>query len=651
MVNKIRILRKLIKKFLASKITRGIGLGLAGLLVLASLVFFIFNLIFEDKILPHTYIGQNNFGGLNRAQAEEKLLSLKKNSLPGSLSFSWDNKNYSISSEELGLNYQDKNPESLDRLLAVGRSGGIRQVLKEQFRALFGHNQVFAAYSLDEEKLNDFLAKIAQDLDRPEKNASIVIKDLPDGEAGNNPAIVPEEIGQKFPLDENRQIAQKTIGSFNLKTKTAFIVRKLFPQVTAFGAELALAETKILLSRHLILKTSQKTFEIFPNDIAGFLKFETVFGRKGVLGITSEENIGPKEMTVLYSLSADLSQEKIKEFVQKIASEIDQEAKDAKFEVSGGRVQTFQVAQTGFEVDQEKAIALIIEGIVRGEQTIELPIKVTEPEITSASGEGIEELIGEGRTSWRGSPANRIHNLTLGANNISGTIVKPGQEFSTLKAIGHVGPQTGFLQELVIKNSTRVEPEYGGGLCQVSTTLFRAAIYSGLKITARTPHSFRVSYYEPPVGMDATVYDPAPDFRFINDYETPILIWAIAGNNSLVFQIYGKKDGRKIEISDPVTFDYVSAGEAIYTETPTMATGAIRQVERATSGCTASFNYRVTARDGSVLENETFVSKYVAIPNSYLYGPGTEGIPGQEQSPAPTESTPTSSPTPFKKGT
>lgn len=220
----------------------------------------------------------------------------------------------------------------------------------------------------------------------------------------------------------------------------------------------------------------------------------------------------------------------------------------------------------------------------------------------------------------------------------------------TLKAIGHVGPETGFLQELVIKNSNRVEPEYGGGLCQVSTTLFRAVINSGLKVTARTPHSFRVSYYEPPVGMDATIYDPAPDFKFINNYENPILIWAIAGNNSLVFQIYGTKDNRKIEISDPVTYDYVSAGEPIYTESATMATGAIRQVERATSGCSASFTYRVTAANGTVLENETFVSKYVAIPNSYLYGPGTEGIPGQEESPPPAP-TPTPSPTPFKKTT
>lgn len=185
------------------------------------------------------------------------------------------------------------------------------------------------------------------------------------------------------------------------------------------------------------------------------------------------------------------------------------------------------------------------------------------------------------------------------------------------------------------------------GLCQVSTTLFRAVINSGLKVTARTPHSFRVSYYEPPVGMDATVFDPAPDFKFINNYDSPILIWAVAGNNSLEFQIYGVKDGRQIEISNPATYNYVSPGEAIYSESATMAAGAIRQVERATSGVSASFTYKVT-KNGQVLESDTFVSHYVPIPNTYLYGPGTTGIPGQSQPPSQ-QSTPAPTPTPVTK--
>jgi len=641
---------KIWRQFSRHKLVRR-GLIVLGLTLIFVAIFFIaFNLIYSQRILPKTFIGQTNFGGLRREEALAILLGLEKQSENGRLVFSWNGQDYILTKNDLEVDWQNKNQETLDRLLAVGRTGSIGQIIKEQIRAVLAANRVAAVFSYSEEKLTNFLKTIAQDIDQPAKDASIVIKD-------NKPEVVPEEIGQEFPLVDNQKIALEALGSFNFSVPTAFLVMRINPRVTTLGAQAALAQTELLLSRHLFLKAKDQTFQLYPQDIAGFIEFVTIFGNKGILGEESAQKDGgqknvPQNLVVSYILSPELSADKVRVFVQKIAAEIDQEARDAKFEVAGGRVQVFQVAQTGYSLDQEKAISLIIEALKNGNPTVELPVKVTKPAITEASSQGIKELVGEGRTSWRGSPPNRIHNLTLGAKNISGQIVLPGQEFSTLKAIGHIGPQTGFLPELVIKNSNRVEPEYGGGLCQVSTTLFRAVLNAGLKITARTPHSFRVSYYEPPVGMDATIYDPAPDFKFVNDYKTPILIWAIVGNNSLEFQIYGTKDGRQVSISDPVVYNYVPAGPPVYTESATMAPGAIRQVERATPGCSASFTYRVTAADGTVLENQTFVSKYVPIPNSYLYGPGTQGIPGQQVSPPPAESppAPTASPTPAKKG-
>jgi vancomycin resistance protein YoaR len=111
------------------------------------------------------------------------------------------------------------------------------------------------------------------------------------------------------------------------------------------------------------------------------------------------------------------------------------------------------------------------------------------------------------------------------------------------------GPEDGFLPELVIKKGKTV-PEYGGGLCQVSTTMFRAAVNAGLKITERQPHSFPVQYYNPQ-GFDATVYDPRPDLRFINNTPNHLLIEAIVDGNWLIFNFYGTDDGRKVEIKGP----------------------------------------------------------------------------------------------------
>ena len=146
---------------------------------------------------------------------------------------------------------------------------------------------------------------------------------------------------------------------------------------------------------------------------------------------------------------------------------------------------------------------------------------------------GIKELLGSGHSNFYGSSANRRHNIRVGSNKLSGMIIKPGEEFSLVKALGDVNKETGYLFEMVIKGNKTV-PEYGGGLCQVATTLFRAALQSGLPITERRNHSYRVSYYEP-AGTDATIYSPHPDLRFINDTGNNILIQARFESNDIYF--------------------------------------------------------------------------------------------------------------------
>ncbi len=611
--------KKLLTKLAKSKTLRKAGFFVGGGIVLAAILFIFFNLAYTDKVYPKVYIGTTNFGGMDRKEAADSLSKLIEQSAGGELYFDFGDKNYSQTISGLEANYSAQKEATLNELMGVGRNGGLGKILVEELKSIFSHNQVFASFTLKEDKLAGFLKTIAGEIDIPVKDATI---DMAEGQA----KVVSEQTGREFNLDLNNTIARETIGSFAFQKPTPFAVRQISPQILAAGALKALPETERLLALKIVLRGKDKEFTITNKETAGLITFAKDGG----------------------NLKPVIDNAKVASYVDLIAGQVNQGAQDAKFSVEGGRVVTFQTSQEGFELDKEQTISQIVRAYLQGPQEIELTVKVTEPKVkNNASTSGINELIGEGRTSWRGSPPNRIHNLTLGASKISGTLVEPGQEFSTLHALAPITMDNGYLKELVIKNGNRVEPDVGGGLCQVSTTLFRAVIYSGMKVTARTAHSFRVSYYEPPVGMDATVFDPAPDFRFVNDYPTPILIWAIASNNSLVFQIYGTKDGRQIEISNPVTFNYVGAGDPIYTESATMAPGAIRQVERATAGASASFTYRVTTAVGKVLENETFFSKYVPVPNSYLYGAGAS-IPGQTAPPA--APTPTPTPSSIKKG-
>ncbi|MFA6492793.1 MAG: VanW family protein [Patescibacteria group bacterium] len=625
---------KIAKKLWKNKIFQKVVFGILLAIVALAVFFFSFNLTYKDKIFPHTYIGGVDFGGATRVEAQSKLEGLISSSQDKKLDYVWEEKTYTLGLSDLGVDYEKSRDKTINQLMSVGRTGHLGKIINETFRSVVSSNTVLASFELNEQKLNEYLTNIAKDIDIQEKDATIEIR-------SEQLVIIPEKIGRKFEINTNRQIVFSNLGSFNFNSQLPFEVLQVVPKINSKIAQAAIAETLDLMKRNLVMKAANKTFELKPADITSMIEFIPRLSKKNVINT-------PQNAISIYILSPEISPVKVRETVDKIAGEVYQEPKDPKFQVTDGRVANFQLEQTGYELEKDKAVEQIIQAINNDESSLDLPVKVTEPSLSSDDPEklGLKDLVSEGKTSWRGSPQNRIHNLSLGAEKISGTIVKPGEEFSTIKTIGVIDGTTGFLPELVIKNSTQVTPEYGGGLCQVSTTLFRAVLNAGLKVTERSAHSFRVSYYEPPVGMDATIYDPAPDFKFINNMDTPILIWAYAGNNSLTFQIYGTKDNRKVEVSDPVLYDYTSPGEAVYTQSDSMAAGAIRQVERATSGVSASFKYKVISAVGQILQDETFVSKYVPVPNTYLYGPGTEGIPGQDAAQPQVEATSAPEPAP-----
>jgi vancomycin resistance protein YoaR len=163
------------------------------------------------------------------------------------------------------------------------------------------------------------------------------------------------------------------------------------------------------------------------------------------------------------------------------------------------------------------------------------------------------------------------------------------------------------LPELVIKKDKTV-PEFGGGLCQIATTIFRAVLASGLPILERQSHSYRVPYYEP-AGVDATVYDPRPDFKFLNDTGYHILIQSKIEGNFLIFEFWGTKDGRAVEQSKPVIYNVKPAPPSKLIETLDLPVGKKKCTERAHTGADAVFTYTVTYADSAVKKQE-FRSRY-----------------------------------------
>ncbi len=261
-------------------------------------------------------------------------------------------------------------------------------------------------------------------------------------------------------------------------------------------------------------------------------------------------------------------------WTKQIAETVNTEAKDPELTMKDGYATHFIAPVIGKQLDRYNSTLKILQSLELGQSNLELSVHSTQPQrlLSELNDLGITELIGRGESKFTGSPANRRHNIKVGMNKIKGVIIKPGEEFSFNKYLGPVEASEGFLPELVIKGNETI-PELGGGLCQVSSTTFRAAMHAGLPITQRRNHSYAVQYYAPQ-GSDATIYPGVIDLKFRNDTGKSILIWPyLKGNDILIFDFYGTRDGREVKLNQPVVYDRKSNGamKATWTRSITKA--------------------------------------------------------------------------------
>lgn len=301
-----------------------------------------------------------------------------------------------------------------------------------------------------------------------------------------------------------------------------------------------------------------------------------------------------------------INKEPVEDFLKILEKEVNVEPVNPKFEMVDGKVKEFEIPKSGIKIDREATIANITSQFIElGNSVISLSVVEVPPIISSNefSTYGIKEIVAMGKTDLGNSPKNRRHNIAVGVAKMNGTLIAPGEEFSALKTLGLVDGEHGFLEELVIKENV-TKPEFGGGLCQVSTTLFRATLNAGLPVTSRRNHSYRVPYYEPPVGKDATIYDPAPDYRFINDTAHYLLLQGRVEGNGVVFEFWGTKDNRSQTQTDPILYNILPPPPKKMVITDTLPPGKVKCTERAHAGGTADFTYTITYPSGEVKEQK-----------------------------------------------
>lgn len=251
---------------------------------------------------------------------------------------------------------------------------------------------------------------------------------------------------------------------------------------------------------------------------------------------------------------------KITNYVNGLAMDIQSEPINARFKIIDNKAVIFEPSSLGRKLDIQPSVDVIIKALRNGQRAVTLTSTIVEPELTleKVNNLGINTLLGHGESNFYGSTSARIHNIKTGADKFNGVLIKPGEIFSFNTLLGEISATNGYLPELVIKNK-KIVSEYGGGLCQVSTTLFRSAIYAGLPIVERKPHSFPVRYYNPQ-GFDATIYPGITDLKFTNNTPNYILIQNKISGTKIIFEIYGTSDSRLISIDGPYQYDQKSNG-------------------------------------------------------------------------------------------
>ncbi len=292
-----------------------------------------------------------------------------------------------------------------------------------------------------------------------------------------------------------------------------------------------------------------KNLDIYIQNNKKTIPPETI---KGWLEIFIRNYSGKEDMRI--------SPEKVEDYLISIAPSVNTQPVNAKFTLVNGKAEEFIPSAYGQSLNIISSKKIIIDAIVSGVSEVNLPIEFTEPAITidRVNELGITTLIGKGESNFSGSSPSRVHNIKIGSAKYNGTIVSPGEEFSFNDTLGEVDEKSGYQSELVIKGGKLVY-EYGGGLCQVSTTVFRSAIMAGLPIIERRPHSFPVKYYDPQ-GYDATIYPGVVDLKFKNDTANHLLIQSRIEGTKLVFDIYGSSDGRKVVLEGPYQYDKKTNG-------------------------------------------------------------------------------------------
>ena len=591
--------------------------GLVFFIALTILVLFGFQVIFLGRIYPGVFVAGVEIGGLTRTQAQAALDAEAVYPTDGLIVLEDQGQVWVFNPLELGLVVDKEN--SVEQAFSIGRQGWPWERWTQRLSSLRYGTQLAAVMIQDQRLTQAQLNLIAAQINQPMIEASLQLN-------GFEVVAQPGQVGRQLDIPATIARIQQP-GSRMENASVSLVVEENYPSILDVSEQAGIAEE--ILSQPLTVRVSDSSLETLG---------PWTFDQQTLadLLIIERAETGDGESFVVR-----LDENALYNFIYPLAPSLQVQAENTRFIFNDDtrQLDVIEPAVIGRELMVEESIAQINTQLRAGVHTVDLVFDYHNPEITdetTAADLGITELVSSNTSYFYGSDSARIQNISTASAQFHGILIAPGETFSMAENIGDISIDTGYAEAWIIYGDRTVKG-VGGGVCQVSTTLFRTAFFGGFPVDERHPHAYRVYYYELTssgsvnenlAGLDATVYAPVVDFKFTNDTPYWLLMETYVNEaaRSLTWKFYSTSDGRTVDWQTTGLQNKQPPPFPVYEVNRDLKKGVIKKVDWPVEGAQVTIT-RTVWRDGNVLFEDTFRTTYQPWAAVCQYGPGTEDYP------------------------
>jgi vancomycin resistance protein YoaR len=567
---------------------------------------------YQGKIYPNVTIQGMNVGELSPAQAEAALRQSHEAFIRRPVVLTYGDQTWQPTLAEAGVEFDFKS--AVDSAYRAGRRNGLFENLQEVYAIWQNGLELPIHVTFDQQKLRQYVAASIGDLEQAPVDARLRLD-------GTTVSTQPAHIGRQVLIDQTVQ--DLTAALTTLAPQTVVVrTRDLPPRLDDAAVAAARQQIEVMLQGPLTLQAQSKQYVWQPDEIALMLDVARV-----------PNNAASDRIAVA------LNNYQLYRRVSAIAEATGRGSVNPRVDWNNGDLKIIRPGKPGLRMDEDQARAAILAAIGSPNRSVVLPVAEVEPQVTEANLHqlGIKELVAAGRSDFTGSAEYRIHNIGAGMNILHGILIAPGEEFSFNENIGSIDETNGFVKGYaIIQNRTQLE--FGGGICQDSTTLFRAAFWAGLPITERWGHSFYISWYDKyglgeqgnGAGLDATIFTGGPDLKFVNDTGNWLLMQTASNPRTGVAEVafYGTKVDRQVTLTRKVRDRIPAPTEPQFVADATQPPGTMRQSDHSRDGLTIDV-YRVITENGVRKDPELFQTRFRAWPNIFVFNPADAGPNGR----------------------